>query len=99
MAPPPGIPKLREAIDSIDRQLVELLAERLQLVMKVGEIKRAHHLAVYDAERERDLFERVSRAAPSPLTPDMAQRIFECIIQESRSLEQRHVQRLEQADE
>jgi chorismate mutase len=99
MAPPPGIPKLREAIDVIDRQLVELLAERLRLVMQVGEIKRAHHLAVYDAQRERDLFERVSQAAPSPLTPDMAQRIFECIIQESRNLEQRHVQTLEQSQE
>ena len=90
---------MRDAIDIIDRQLVELLAERLRLVMKVGEIKRAHHLTVYDAERERDLFERVSRAAPSPLTPDMAQRIFECIIHESRSLEQRHVQTLAEGEE
>jgi chorismate mutase-like protein len=99
MAPPPGIPQLREAIDSIDRQLVELLARRLELVMKVGEIKRAHDLPVYDADRERDLLERVARAAPRPLAPDVAQRIMECIIQESRSLEQRHVSGLTDSDE
>jgi chorismate mutase len=70
---------------------VELLAERLRLVIKVGEIKLAHQLAVYDPNRERELIERVTSAVAEPMTPGMAQRIFECIIQESRSLEQKHV--------
>lgn len=85
--------ELRDEIDGIDRQIVELLAQRLRLVMKVGEYKRAHGLAVYDAERERDLLARVANAAPSPLEPAMAQRIFQCVIQESRDLEKRHVGR------
>ncbi len=87
----PGLQKLREAIDQIDRQIVELLAERLRLVIKVGEIKLAHQLAVYDPNRERELIERVTSAATDPLTPGMVQRIFECIIRESRNLEQKHV--------
>jgi monofunctional chorismate mutase len=87
----PGLQKLREAIDQIDRQIVELLAERLRLVIKVGEIKLAHQLPVYDPKRERELIERVTSAVADPMTPGMAQRIFECIIQESRSLEQQHV--------
>jgi chorismate mutase len=57
----------------------------------VGEIKRAQNLGVYDAEREREMLERVGLAASSPLQPEMAQRIFQCIIQESRDLEQRHI--------
>ena len=89
--------ELRDAIDQIDRQLVELLAKRLQLVMSVGDYKRAHSLPIYDAERERDLLARVANAAPSPLEPAMAQRIFQCVIQESRELEQRHVARSETA--
>jgi chorismate mutase-like protein len=95
----PGIPQLRETIDDIDRQLVELIAERLRLVMQVGEVKRSRGLDVYDPERERDLLERVARAAPEPLEPAMAQRIFECIIQESRSLEKRHVSELSKASD
>lgn len=90
----PGIPQLRQAIDELDRQIVELLAERLRLVMRVGEVKRGLGLDVYDPARERELFERVSRAAPEPLTAAMAQRIFQCIIEESRGLEQRHVAEL-----
>jgi chorismate mutase-like protein len=85
--------ELRNAIDEIDRDIVELLAKRLRLVMKVGEYKRANGLAIYDAERERDLLARVGNAAPSPLEPAMAQRIFQCVIQESRELEKRHVER------
>ena len=87
----PGLQQLRDAIDKIDRQIVELLAERLRLVIKVGELKLAHQLPVYDPNRERELIERVTRAVADPMTPGMAQRIFECIIQESRSLEQKHV--------
>jgi chorismate mutase-like protein len=87
----PGIPQLRQAIDELDRQILELVSERLRLVMKVGEVKRSLGLDVYDPAREKDLLERVARAAPAPLTSAMAERIFQRIIEESRNLEQRHV--------
>ena len=85
--------ELRDQIDAIDRSILELLAQRLRLVMRVGEYKRANNLAIYDAERERDLLARVANAAPTPLEPAMAQRIFQCVIQESRDLAKRHVER------
>jgi chorismate mutase len=88
------IRELRDSIDEIDVQIVELLAKRLRLVMSVGEIKRARGLQIYDAARERELLARVAAAAPSPLEPAMAERIFQCIIQESRDLEKRHVAQL-----
>jgi len=86
-----GIAELRECIDAIDRQIVELLADRLRLVMQVGEVKRAERRVVYDPARERDLLDRVAKAAAPPLTAEMAERVFQCIIKESRDLEQRHV--------
>ena len=85
--------ELRDQIDAVDRNILELLAQRLRLVVRVGDYKRANGLAIYDAERERDLLARVANAAPSPLEPAMAQRIFQCVIQESRDLEKRHVER------
>lgn len=95
----PEIPELRQAIDQLDRQMVELIAERLRLVMLVGEVKRRRGLNAYDPDRERDLLDRVARAAPKPLEPAMAQRIFECIIEESRNLEKRHMNTLPGADD
>jgi len=85
--------ELRDQIDAVDRNILELLAQRLRLVVRVGDYKRANGLPIYDAERERDLLARVANAAPSPLEPAMAQRIFQCVIQESRDLEKRHVER------
>jgi chorismate mutase-like protein len=85
--------ELRDQIDGIDRNILELLAQRLRLVIRVGDYKRANNLPIYDAERERDLLARVANAAPIPLEPAMAQRIFQCVIQESRDLEKRHVER------
>jgi chorismate mutase len=89
-----GIPELRIEIDQIDRQILELVGRRLVLVMQVGEVKRGQGLDVYDPAREKDLLDRVARAAAAPLTEAMAQRIFQCIIEESRNLEQRHVTEL-----
>jgi len=92
-----GIPQLRQSIDALDREILELVSKRLELVMQVGEVKRSLGLAVHDPAREHDLLERVAAATTPPLTAAMAQRIFRCIIEESRSLEQRHVSSLESA--
>lgn len=85
--------ELREEIDSIDHQILELVAARIRVVLKVGDYKRARGMKVYDPERERELLERLSKAAPSPLDADTARRIFERLVDESRRLEQLHVRR------
>ena len=39
--------KLRDKIDDVDQQLVDLLALRLALVAEVGDIKSEHGLPIY----------------------------------------------------
>lgn len=87
----PGIPQLRQSIDQLDQQILELLCARVRLVLQVGEVKRTLGVDVYDPAREQDLLARVARAAPAPITAAMAQRVFQCIIEESRALEQHHI--------
>lgn len=81
---------LRKAIDAVDSRLLELMAERIRLVLAVGAYKAKHDLPIYDPERERQLLERLTRSPPEPLEPDTVRRIFERLIDESRTLEQRH---------
>ena len=81
---------LRRAIDAVDTRLLELVHERVRLVLEVGAYKAKHGLAVYDPERERRMLERLSALAEPPLEPDTVRRIFERLIDESRRLEQRH---------
>ena len=82
---------LRRDIDAVDREILQLLAKRMQLVLQVGDYKRKHQLAVYDPDRERRVLERLASSSPAPLSAESAKRIFERLIDESRSLEQHHI--------
>lgn len=88
----PGLSDLRDAIDVVDAQMLELLRRRLELVLAVGELKQAQGVKVYDAERERMLLARLESLTEPPMKPEMVRRIYERIIDEYRSLEQRHIQ-------
>ena len=81
---------LRKAIDAVDSRLLELMAERIRLVLAVGAYKAKHDLPIYDPERERQLLERLTRSPPEPLEADTVRRIFERLIDESRPLKHRH---------
>jgi chorismate mutase len=86
----PELDELRRAIDSVDARLLELIQERIRLVLEVGAYKKRRNMAVYDPERERRLLDRLTALAKPPLEPDTVRRIFERLIDESRTLEQRH---------
>ena len=87
----PELLALREAIDSIDQKLLDLLAERVRVVLAVGEYKRQRGVAVYDAERERRIFEALGERAQPPLDAPTVKRIFERIVDESRGIEHRYM--------
>lgn len=88
----PGLEDLRTKIDAIDQTILGLLAERVRVVIDVGEYKRERGLPIYDPERERSILDRIARAAPIPLDEETARNIFDRIIDECRRIEQRHVQ-------
>lgn len=55
--------ELRVEIDQIDRQIVELMCQRLSVANEVAEYKRERDLPVLDAKRERALLEKISQQA------------------------------------
>jgi chorismate mutase len=87
----PRIEQLRVSIDEIDQRILALLAQRLRLVLEVGEVKREQSLEVFDPDRERRLIDKLGEAAPAPLKAGMARRIFQTIVTECRSLEETRV--------
>ncbi len=89
----PNLDELRRAIDQVDSRLLELIHERVRLVLEVGAYKAQHGLAIYDPERERRLLERLTALAKPPLEPDTIRRVFERLIDESRRLRQHHAGR------
>ena len=80
----------RTQIDDIDRMLVKLMNNRAQCVLEIAGIKLRNNMKVVDLEREKNVLRNVEQANSGPLDADGLQRIFECIIKESRRIE-RHV--------
>ena len=87
----PDLAELRRAIDAIDGTILELLAERVRLVLAVGDHKRRAGVAVYDPERERRILERLCARAEPPVDAGTVRRVFERVIDESRRIEQHHM--------
>ena len=81
------ISELRVEIDRLDRELLRIFNERANLALKIGEVKKELDLPVYDPSREKLIFEAMTKDNPGPLENDAIVRLFERVIDESRSLE------------
>ena len=79
--------ELREQIDALDRQLVELLSERARAAKMVGHLKAATSLPVYEPERERVVYANVRAANKGPLPDIELTHIYERIIDVMRCLQ------------
>lgn len=75
--------ELRKEIDVLDKQLIELLAERFRVTEQVGKFKAAHSLPAVDRTREGEQEKKVMLLAQKVgLDPAIAKRIQRMIIDE-----------------
>ena len=79
----------RRQIDQLDLKIVDLLNERTEIVHEIGRIKRQFSLPIYEPKREDQVFENVTGHNPGPLTSEALKRIFERIIDEMRTIQQK----------
>jgi chorismate mutase-like protein len=79
----------RVRIDKIDTQLVELLNQRAAAAQEIGRVKQSAAMPVYEPKREDDVFHNVLAANTGPLSGDALKRVFERIIDEMRSIQNR----------
>jgi chorismate mutase len=77
----------RRLIDELDLRLLELLNQRTEVVEKIGRIKQALQLGIYEPKREEQVFRNVLGHNRGPLPDEAVQRIFERIIDEMRTVQ------------
>lgn len=82
-----NIDSLRDKIDNLDRQLLELLNERAKLANQIGVIKKKNNLPIYMPNREAEVMRNVVSNNKGPLSEVAVKRLFERIIDEIRRLE------------
>jgi chorismate mutase/prephenate dehydratase len=83
----PSLASLRQEIDRLDQQLVELLNRRAEVVVRVGQYKQDRGLEVWSAAREDEVIAQALAASRGPLPAETLRIIFRELISGSRALE------------
>ncbi len=78
---------LRERIDHLDAQLIQLLNERSAVALEVGEVKKRFDAPVYRPEREQQVIARLQQISKGPLHDEHIAHIWLEIMSASRALE------------
>jgi chorismate mutase len=81
----------RDKIDDLDRKLVALLCERTRAALAIGQLKRERKMAVYEPDRERQVFANVQEANQGPLRGQDLVRIYERIIDVMRNIQKEEI--------
>lgn len=79
---------IREEINNIDNEILELLEERMELAQEIGEYKKEHGIDILDKAREAQVLEHCKQH--TSLSPEFVEKIFKEIMEESRKV-QEHV--------
>jgi chorismate mutase len=83
-----NIDDLRERINSIDDELLRLFNERAKLALEIGRMKKEQGLPIHIPSREEQIITRVQQENPGPLPPTSIARLYQRLIEESRTLEE-----------
>jgi len=78
---------LRKKIDQLDEEIIRLLNERIRVVLKIGEAKKAEGGEIYVPARERAVFEKIKQLNKGPLPAESAHAIYREIMSAALSLE------------
>ena len=83
----PGLAGLREQIDSLDRQLLELLNRRARVAEQVGEVKKREGTPFFRPDRVAQVIDRVQRDNAGPLKDTHVAAIWREIMSACLALE------------
>jgi len=76
--------QLRQQMDSLDAEIIDLIARRMELSARIGEVKKECNMTAYQPERWREIVEtRSSRAEKHNLSKEFIVALYEKIHDES----------------
>ena len=85
------IKELREMIKSIDQEIIELIATRMEIADELAEAKKANNQDVWDASVEKEIIARYKMLCDEvSLSDEEAEHIAEVILKISRERQKKH---------
>jgi len=82
-----NLAELRQKINEIDGQMVNLLNERAKFSSQIGKIKVANNKSIYAPDREREVLERIRALNKGPMTQEAFEAIYREIMSSALALE------------
>jgi len=81
------IKELREKIDDVDEDIVNLINKRTELVLEIGKQKSKTSDSVYAPHREKMIIDRIKELNPGPFPDSILEVIYKEIMSACRTLE------------
>ncbi len=88
-----NIEDLRSQIDLVDKELLQLYADRMNLAEKIGEYKKQNNITIYQQGRWSEILERtMQQAGPMGLSERFIDQVLKAIHQESINRQEKVMQ-------
>ena len=79
--------KLRDRIDRIDEEIVNLLARRFQASKEIARIKKRHNLKIKDERREEDVIKNCKKTSAGRLDNEFLEELMNLILLKSKEVQ------------
>ena len=79
--------ELRQQIDTLDEEIIQLLMKRMDFSKKVGKLKEKLDIPVEDKSRENEIIDRLTQQAGQNLSEEQLIRIFTAVFKSSKQIQ------------
>ena len=88
--------QLRDTIDHIDEEIINLLANRMMLAKDIGEYKREHNMTIYQAKRWNEIIKRsLKQAGRTELSEDFILKYINSVHDESINQQEKVMKKMD----
>ncbi|HEV8630899.1 MAG TPA: chorismate mutase [Thermoanaerobaculia bacterium] len=85
----PALLRLRERLDRLNRDILELVQERGEVVLEVAALKEAADLDCYDPRREAEMLRALTARSNGPFLDEDVTAVFQALFAVSLRLQRR----------
>lgn len=93
-----SLEELRQEIDKIDKELLNLFVKRMDICSQVADYKRTVGMPVLDVKREREVLEAKMKLLSNPALADEVYAFFNSVMSISRNLQKRRLDDVAKTD-
>ena len=84
--------KQRAEIDAIDREIVALFERRMQVVVEVAQIKKENGMAILDANREKEVIQKVQSYLKDATLKEELAEVYETLMKVSKDYQRKQLE-------